>query len=68
MCEERKTFLMSKCIIGVLREGVMQYFTQVFGDPYYDESIYFVVFVTYMIVLPILSLLMKKLPKRLTQR
>lgn len=36
-------------------------------DPYYyDERIYFVVFVTYLIILPIMSLLMKKLPRRLT--
>lgn len=36
-------------------------------DPYYyDERIYFVVFVTYLIVLPIMFLLIKKLPRRLT--
>lgn len=46
MGEEWKTFLMSKCIIGDIGGGVMQYLTHqaVFGDPYYDERIYFVVF------------------------
>lgn len=50
------------CILG----GVVMGYLRNVDPKYYDEKIYFVCFVTYLIVLPIMFLLIKKLPRRLT--